>query len=186
MRRLRGSFYGEGQPDSTIFRGRYDTWSEVHGALCAVTGLGATRCREWRWGVSQAPDLYHGVGADLSGSIPPRDCALTLLEDLRLLEEVRILPFRCAGLWSAGEIYVNLRRGADQVQQRQIKDRFGLVVTWPGTPFSIGETIASTVEGVRHTNHCAITRRSMLIWSRCRREAVRGSHWTARPDKCWM
>ena len=83
--------------------------------------------------------------------IPPRDCAPhTLLEDLRLLEEEDpALQVR----WSSErqEIYVNLMGEVQtQVLQRQIKDRFGLVVTFGPGSILYRETIASTVEGVGH------------------------------------
>lgn len=130
---------------------RYDTMEEVHaGEICAVTGLGATMPGT-ALGSEPSPGSFVMESVLTCQVIPPRDCAPhTLLEDLRLLEEEDpALQVR----WSSErqEIYVNLMGEVQtQVLQRQIKDRFGLVVTFGPGSILYRETIASTVEGVGH------------------------------------
>ena len=130
---------------------RYDTMEEVHaGEICAVTGLGATM-PGMALGSEPSPGSFVMESVLTCQVIPPRDCAPhTLLEDLRLLEEEDpALQVR----WSLErqEIYVNLMGEVQtQVLQRQIKERFGLVVTFGPGSILYRETIASTVEGVGH------------------------------------
>ncbi len=130
---------------------RYDTMEKVSaGEICAVTGLTATMPGT-ALGSEPRPRSFVMESVLTCQVIPPQDCAPhTLLEDLRLLEEEDpVLQVR----WSPErqEIYVNLMGEVQtQVLQRQIKDRFGLVVTFGAGSILYRETIVAPVEGVGH------------------------------------
>ena len=120
------------------------------GELCCVTGLtrvfagdglGAERRGEEQ---TQRPcyacRVIPGPGEDLHRVL---DCLMTLTEEEPLLQTEFVEARREIRVHSMGEVYL-------EVLRRQMKDRFGLEISFGETGVLYRETIAEAVEGVGH------------------------------------
>ena len=120
------------------------------GALCCVTGLtqavpGDGLGTEERGGEQALRPCYAcrvipGPGADSHRVL---DCLRTLTEEEPLIQAEFIEARREIRVHSMGDVYL-------EVLRRQMKDRFGLEITFGETSVLYRETIAEAVEGVGH------------------------------------
>ena len=120
------------------------------GELCCVTGL--TRARpgdgfgtEHRGGEQTLRPCYAcrvipGPGEDLHRVL---DCLQTLTEEEPLIQAEYIEARREIRVHSMGNVYL-------EVLRRQMKDRFGMEISFGETSVLYRETIAEAVEGVGH------------------------------------
>ena len=120
------------------------------GELCCVTGL--TRARpgdgfgtEHRGGEQTLRPCYAcrvipGPGEDLHRVL---DCLQTLTEEEPLIQAEYIEARREIRVHSMGDVYL-------EVLRRQMKDRFGMEISFGETSVLYRETIAEAVEGVGH------------------------------------
>ena len=122
----------------------------VAGELCCVTGLtkvfagdglGVERRREEQ---TQRPcyacRVIPGPGEDTHRVL---DCLMTLTEEEPLLQTEFVEARREIRVHSMGEVYL-------EVLRRQMKDRFGLEISFGETSVLYRETIAEAVEGIGH------------------------------------
>ena len=120
------------------------------GELCCVTGLtkvfagdglGVERRREEQ---TQRPcyacRVIPGPGEDTHRVL---DCLMTLTEEEPLLQTEFVEARREIRVHSMGEVYL-------EVLRRQMKDRFGLEISFGETSVLYRETIAEAVEGIGH------------------------------------
>ena len=130
---------------------RYTAVQEVPaGSLCCVVGLGKTRPGD---GLGAAPPrrdqvlrpcwqcrLVPAPGADLHYVL---DCLRALEEEEPLIQVEYVEPRREIRIHSMGEVYL-------EVLSRQLRDRFGLEVTFSESGVLYRETILEETEGVGH------------------------------------
>ena len=120
------------------------------GELCCVTGLSAAKPGDGlgteRNGNGQtlrpcyACRVIPGPGEDLHRVL---DCLQTLTEEEPLIQAEFIEARREIRVHSMGDVYL-------EVLRRQMKDRFGLEISFGETSVLYRETIAEAVEGVGH------------------------------------
>ena len=120
------------------------------GELCCVTGLtkampGDGLGTERRAGEQTQRPCYAcrvipGAGADLHRVL---DCLQALTEEEPLLQTEYLEARREIRIHSMGDVYL-------EVLRRQMKDRFGLEISFGETSVLYRETIAEAVEGVGH------------------------------------
>lgn len=120
------------------------------GEMCCVTGLsrvmpGDGLGTEQRRGEQTQRPCYAcrvipGAGADLHRVL---DCLQALTEEEPLLQTEFIETRREIRIHSMGDVYL-------EVLRRQMKDRFGLEISFGETSVLYRETIAEAVEGVGH------------------------------------
>ena len=130
---------------------RYNAVPQVSaGELCCVTGLGKAvpgdgfgterRAGEGTQVPCYACRVIPEGGADLHKVL---DCLKTLEEEEPLLQVEYVQGKREIRIHSMGEVYL-------EVLRRQLKDRFGLEVSFGDSSVLYRETIAEAVEGVGH------------------------------------
>lgn len=153
--RVKDEIEGEKINQIRIYSGdKFEVTQQVDaGEICAVTGLSRT-CAGM--GLGDCPPLeIEFIEPVLSYQvIPPQGCAdHTLLAYMRQLEE-EDPTLRVIWQEGAGQVHVHLMGPVQtDVLQQQLKQRYGILVTFGAGAVRYKETIRGAVEGVGHFEH---------------------------------